>query len=290
MKKTIIASAIAAVVAAPAAFADISISGSVQVEYVEDTMETRNDLVIKSSEDLGNGMKASSKFHLVKDDGLDDGTNSGSKNADFSVTLSGDFGSISAGRMEGFQEGVFNAITGIDGSHDVDLEGNFDGKKAAGASEGFTRDEMIKYVSPSMNGLKLGVTAQDNGTDKFEDTEFMVQYSNAGLTVAANVATESDIDYTTFIAKYKMGDLEVRAASRTEEATAGDLDSTFVGAKYKMGANTFSVGSVSTDNANGDATIVGLAHALSKKTSVYVAHKDNDDSDNQTAIGMKVKF
>ena len=283
MKKTIIAASIAAVVAAPAAFADVSISGSVQVEYIEDEMETRNDLVIKASEDLGNGMKASAKMHNVYDDGTQGG-------ADFSVTLSGDFGSISAGRMEGFQEGIFNAITGIDGSHDVDLEGNFDGKSAAGATEGFTRDEMIKYVSPSISGLKVGVSAQDDGTDKFADTEVMVQYSNAGLTVAANVASESDIDYTTIIAKYKMGDLEVRAASRTEEAAAGDLDSTFVGAKYKMGANTISVGAVSTDNANGDATIVGLAHALSKNTSVYVAHKDNDDAANQTAIGMKVKF
>jgi predicted porin len=95
MKKTIIAASIAAVVAAPAAFADVSISGNVMAEFVEDQMFTNNDLVFKSSEDLGNGMKASAKYHLFHDDG-------NSSTADFSVTLSGDFGAFSMGRQEGF--------------------------------------------------------------------------------------------------------------------------------------------------------------------------------------------
>jgi len=286
MKKTIIAASIAAVVAAPAAFADVSISGSVQVEYIEDTMETRNDIVIKSSEDLGNGMKAGAKMHLVKDDGTDGGSN-----GDFSASLSGSFGKISVGRMEGFQEAIFNPITSVDASHDVDLEGNFDGKSSTDAQEeGFTRAEMIQYVSPSFNGLTFGVNAQDDGTDKFADTEVMAQYSNAGLTVAVNVASEGTDDFETVIAKYKMGDLELRAGARSHDDGTVEYDSTFIGAKYTMGANTISVGSVSTDNDNGDATVVGLAHALSKKTSVYVAHKNSDDADNQTAIGMKVAF
>ena len=191
MKKTIIASAIAAVVAAPAAMADVSVSGSVQVEYNEDTMGTFNDIVFKSSDDLGNGMSASTKIHLVKDGGVDDLNSTTSKNADMSVTISGDFGSITAGRQEGFQEGVFDAFVGIAASHGGGLEGTYFDAGVAG----FTRDEMLKYVSPSFNGLKVGVTTQDNGSDKTKDSEVMVSFSVAGLSVHAGGGSEGTNDF-----------------------------------------------------------------------------------------------
>lgn len=305
MKKTIIAASIAAIVAAPAAFADVSISGNVMAEFVEDQMFTNNDLVFKSSEDLGNGMKASAKYHLFHDDG-------NSSTADFSVTLSGDFGAISMGRQEGFDEGVFAAFSNIDAAHDADLEGYFDNGVA-----NHTRDERIKYVSPSFNGLKVGVTAQDNGTDKFEDTEWMVSYSANGLSVAAGQSSEGIVDTTNFNVKYKMGDLEVRAASRNVErdATAAvaavpyalnaatgaiegttavaagaavDADATFLGAKYTMGANTIALGMVNADN--GDANIFSVQHNFSKKTSVYAVVVDEDGGDNTTVLGLAQKF
>ena len=60
MKKTIIAAAIAASVAAPAAFAEVSISGKVLAEINDGKFGT-NDSTIKLSgkEDMGNGMHAS---------------------------------------------------------------------------------------------------------------------------------------------------------------------------------------------------------------------------------------
>jgi predicted porin len=60
MKKTIVAAAIAAVVAAPAAFAEVSISGKVLGEINDGKFGT-NDSTIKLSgkEDMGNGMHAS---------------------------------------------------------------------------------------------------------------------------------------------------------------------------------------------------------------------------------------
>jgi predicted porin len=69
MKKTIIASAIAAAVAAPAAFADVKISGMVAYEQSTkddagvstDAGNVYTDLVFTGSEDLGNGLKAGFK-------------------------------------------------------------------------------------------------------------------------------------------------------------------------------------------------------------------------------------
>jgi regulator of PEP synthase PpsR (kinase-PPPase family) len=75
MKKTIIASAVAAAVSAPVAFADVSISGMVNPEFSDSNAATgyaasvNTDLVFKGSEDLGNGLKASFKYHIFHDDG-----------------------------------------------------------------------------------------------------------------------------------------------------------------------------------------------------------------------------
>lgn len=282
MKKTIIASAIAAVVAAPAAFAEVSISGYASAEFVEDTMFVNNDIVFKASEDLGNGMKATAKYHQFTDtNGA--GTDADENEADMSITLSGDFGSLTAGRSEGFDEGVFAAFVNIDASHDLDLEGNFDGGTAVQ-----TRDERLKYVSPSFNGLKVGVTTQDNGTSKFEDKEYMVSYSANGLTVMAGRSDEGTNETTNIAASYKMGGLEVRAAQRDLDVNGVETDATFIGAKYTMGANTLAIGSVDADA--GDATIVSVAHALSKKTSLYVVNHDLDGGASQTLIGLSQKF
>ena len=211
MKKTIIASAIAAVAAAPAAFADVSLKGNVMAEFVEDNMVTRNDFVISAKEDLGNGMTAAIKMHQVYDD-------TGTAGADRTVSISGDFGTLTAGHMEGFQEGIFDSFIEVDAAHDTTLEsGGWDN-----GVEGFKRAARVMYVSPSMNGLSLGITSNGNGTDdKFTDNEVMVKYSNAGLTVMAGMG---DVDggnqFENLVATYKMGDLELRAGYRGVERAA----------------------------------------------------------------------
>jgi len=284
MKKTIIAASIAAVAAAPAAFADVSISGYASAEFVEDRMFVNNDIVFQASEDLGNGMKATAKYHQFTDTaGTVAAETANEASADMSITLSGDFGSLTAGRSEGFDEGVFAAFVNIDASHDLDLEGNFDGGQAVQ-----TRDERLKYVSPSFNGLKVGVTTQDNGTSKFEDKEYMVSYSANGLMVMAGRSDEGTNETTNIAASYKMGDLEVRAAKRDLDVNGVETDATFIGAKYTMGANTLAIGSVDGDAS--DATIVSVAHALSKKTSVYVVNHDVDGGASTTLIGLSQKF
>ena len=300
MKKTIIAASIAAVAAAPAAFADVSISGYASAEFAEDQMQVNNDIVFKASEDLGNGMKATAKYHMFTDTNHGTGTvgaggatnvqvgddvagSDNSKTADLSITLSGDFGSLTAGRSEGFDEGVFAAFVNIDAAHDADLEGYFDG-----AAEVQKRDERLKYVSPSFNGVKIGITTQDNGANKFEDKEYMVSYSANGLMVMAGKSEEGTNETTNIAASYKMGDLEVRVANRELDQNGVTTDGTFLGAKFTMGANTIAFGTVNADA--GDANIFSVAHNFSKKTSVYAVVTDPDGAASTTLIGLAQKF
>jgi predicted porin len=314
MKKTIIAAAIAASVAAPAAFADVSISGMVNPEFTDRDGDNgwgdsavNTDLVFKGSEDLGNGLTASFKYHIFHDgdstqSGIDGST--GGKTADTSVSIKGDFGTVIAGRMESFHESVSQAFTNIDASHDLDLENGL-----AVHNFGDRVNSALAYVSPTVNGFHVGVASiqglAGDDVDSFNSaTDIIAVYENAGLKVFANrlsadgadVAGNEDASATAYGASYKMGDLEVRAMKRSIEVDGSDdQDSTFFGAKYNMGAITLAAGNVD-DDTNGDSTIYSVSYALSKRTSVYladVAH-DNDNADgtdvSATTVGVKHTF
>jgi predicted porin len=323
MKKTIIASAVAAAVAAPAAFADVKIGGMVNPEMVmgesTDELRVQTDLVFSGSEDLGNGLKATFKYHLVNDTQdsttaanagtqvvsttvaganavqtithtvnssaeVNGDTTVGDSVADLTVTLSGDFGSISVGRQEGFAEGIGDAFYNIDAAHELDLE--------LGDSAYIRKNGAIKYVSPSFNGLKVGFNSVELSGDSNAQTELMAQYSNNGLGVTV-ISSDDDTaanDYQIVNVSYKMGDLELRASARE----VGTEETTMVGAKYSMGANTFAIGTTNNDTATNDETIVSASHSLSKNTSVYVVFSDAETAagaDNDTTIiGLRQKF
>jgi len=175
MKKTIIASAIAAVVAAPAAFADVTVSGNVYAETGEtdgvDSTKVYTDVFFKASEDLGNGMKAFSTIQMYGDnDSASSATVTHTADTDLGtatattitaaseetasvaskdagvriVGLSGDFGTIEAGRMESFTEGAVAAMAANDPSHGVSNEPD---------NGNATWIQAVRYTSPSFNGL-----------------------------------------------------------------------------------------------------------------------------------------
>ena len=315
MKKTIIASAIAAAVAAPAAFADVKIGGMVNPEWVSgdttDELRVQTDMVLSGSEDLGNGLKASFKFHTFVDTQDADVAASSSTNvtlqvagttgstavttvsatngdtvadqttANLTVALSGDFGTISVGRQEGFAEGNGDAFYNIDAAHEIDLEP---------ANSAYTRQNgSIQYTSPSFNGLTVAANTVELDGNSDAQTEFMVSYSNAGLKVFAITSdngTTAD-DYQMIGASYKMGDLELRASM----AEDGTEDTDFFGAKYKMGNNTFAVGMTDNTTTTNDAVVYSAEHAMSKNVSVYITHLDEDtNTADATVIGLRQKF
>jgi hypothetical protein len=331
MKKTIIAAAVAASFVAPVAMAEVSISGMVNPEFINadaaagattgdyNASSINTDLVFSASEDLGNGMKATAKMHFFSDT-TDQAFNNGTSDAtdaittaDLSVTVSGDFGSVTTGRFEPASEGVMDAFMNIDASHDLDLEDN---TNAIGRS-----NNGLAYMSPSMNGFSVGVgtfagASATAATDSFDGaTEVFVKYSNGPLTVMAN-NTEVDAgkEHQSVAVSYKIGDLELRAMERSTNAggaTTTDKDSTFFGAKYTMGANTFAIGMLDDDgvtcaaasgtncgdlssgsaDANADAEIFSVSHAMSKNTSVYVTVLQADAANSdKTAVGIVQKF
>jgi len=287
MKKTIIASAIAAAVAAPAAFADVSVSGNVYAEATNENAQVFTDVFFKASEDLGNGMKVSSVIQVVGDNdsaattaALDgnaaaNGVAVASKTAGYrTVALSGDFGTVTAGRMEGNIEQNIQAMAANDPSHAASIE--------AAGNQGWIAG--IRYTTPSFNGVSATYE-----TDQGDYSAYSVQYSGNGATVKYGKEDNGTTEFTSYALAYGMNGLNVKYVVLADDTNANN-DACFIGADYKMGAITVAAAQNGCDNGDGDQTM-SVAYALSKSTTAYIASdKDDSASDTTTYFGLVQKF
>jgi len=308
MKKTIVASAIAAVVAAPAAFADVKISGMVASEMMStdngttttDAGNAYTDMVLSGSEDLGNGMKAGFKYHIYHDNGgATEAVSTGNASdqvADTTVSLSGDFGTIVAGRMESLAESKMDAFANIEGVNALDLE-------AESSAFSSRVNSAVAYVSPTVGGFHAAVSTWVGNNDFNGANEILVAYKNAGLTVmatssSADQTTGGDLKHEGIAVGYKMGDLEFRYMDTKFDVSAStdDYDYDMIGVKYTMGNNTIALGRNDDEKKAGEETMVTLTHSMSKNVSVYAAYSTTDFDAAGTAdtdvglVGMTVKF
>jgi hypothetical protein len=304
MKKTIIAASIAAVVAAPAAFAQASISGQINQEFYktdggELSTDRNADIVVKASETLDNGMTAFATLSLVNDAGTASGqtTSSGATNgtgiwgesSTQIVGLATDFGTITMGKQELFIESKAAAMAANDASDYLTNE--------VATSYGETAEASVEYTSPSMGGFKVVLSAAGGSqadssattnTDDLEVTGFGVEYSNAGLLVRAATADDNGRSSNVLGVQYSMGDLKMGVVTAEEDTAARQ---TWYGASYKMGANELAVSTVDSDTASAEDTIVSLKHSMSKSVAVYLAHEaDGAANSDTTLVGMQVKF
>jgi predicted porin len=306
MKKTIVAAAVAALVAAPAAFADVKISGNMIQEFIndgddtgtsEDGLESQSavDVVFSVSEDLGNGMSAFAKIHTMYDDGQ-----GGQTTADQIVGLKGDFGTIVVGKMEDFSESKVSAMGATDSSDALSIETNRSFK--TGRANGG-----IAYISPSFNGLTFGVAgyAMDNGgaaavaattTTVTSSTGSSGTFTTAG-TDAVSKDADANIDATDIMVEYANGPLLVRAAYENVDKSAYDVNqttgkdqkTTTIGASYKLDNITLQAVHFDVENGGGtdtndaDGWFVGAKVAMGANTfGIGYAEETDVDTNVET--------
>ena len=275
MKKTIVAAAVAALTAAPA-FADVTISGAVQVEAGEftdnSTQVTKSDVFFKGSEDLGNGMKAGFVIQRTADD-----SSAVSTGSDRFVTLSNGSMTLKTGFYEQYIEGVIGASAANEPGHDTSNEIDA-GEAAAQNTTG------IEFAP--MAGVTVGA---QHGVDV---STVYASYSNAGLTVRAAQESGGSVvgDVDAFSVEYKMDGLRGRYVSI--EST-GD-DAAWVGVDYTTGPYNFAISKVVDDGATGseeDDMTASVKYAMSKRTSLYLVHDTQDSANTEsTIVGIKHSF
>jgi len=256
MKKHLIAAAVAAAVAVPAA-AQVTITGNLEAGYTSKdvralgstTSTTRQSAItaghvgtpnftFRGSEDLGGGLKASFFIQEELDTatGSTETTGSTTSLSQTFVTLEGGFGAISVGRMNHATRdlgGVYRFFGDI-------------GRLSGAMNSANNSTNTVQYVTPAIGGFKISAAA-----------------SNVGKTVSSGATTGVNPQRQTSCgASGKVGALNLAIAS--EELTFGGASAAALQGKYELnsfGANT-NIGSIR----------VGIVYADQESTTVAQAN------------------
>ncbi len=328
MKKSLIALAVAGAFAAPAfaASSNVDFYGQfrVSVDHLNNSIgwgmnDETSRIGFKGAEDLGGGLKAiyqwESGFNAGTNGNLSAGTTAAAAGVgglgaqrDTFVGLSGDFGTVVAGRhdtpykMAGsadlFADTLADAQNG--GTRCIICEDN----RVANA---------IAYVSPDMSGLSIvGAIVPGNFTNNTTTTKSLNglsdAYSLAGMynngpmkvtagyenlgNVVSNIAGASSQNAWKLNGAYTIGDLKLGATyekiSNVAGVSANSQTDYLLSAAYGMGPITLAA-QYGKKNPSGNAnnttdTTVGVVYGLSKRTSTYVgyAHYSVDSGINLT--------
>ena len=270
MKKTMIALAVAAALPV-AAQADVTLSGTVSTSFENSstaakTLDIDSRLGLASTEVLANGMTATATMNMLS-----------AADADGTISLAGDFGTVSAGTAAKTLVDVANSATAIN-DEDASLNG-------------------IAYTG-SFAGLSVNASAGDFDEDDTTVTAtvtystYGASYDFNGLTVSGKSTSENNVATTNMTASYAFGDLTVKASkdsgsdatvTGTYSATLGDLAVTAsannnsewdLDATYTMGAIALTV---EDDEGVGSATVSGTYSADALSVTV--------DSDSEVTVG-----
>ena len=284
-KKTLIAAAVATV-ASTAAMADVTVSGQVKYTLTDTANSTSdwspssdNEITVKSSEDLGNGLTTFAQITLDTD------STTSVLQKDAKLGIKGGFGTLVMGRMEYLVEGAFSSKMD-DGS----------GKTESNQITGFDRANAVAYVSPTVNGLHVAAAGSNGAAaDMFTNKEVLAVYSNGPLSVMASHVDVKDTQaMNSLYASYAIGDAKISAMTVDTDydaAATTDLRDNIIRLDYTMGNNSLLIINKDADAANADRTAVKLTHKFSKRTAAYVGVRNNDGTtEDETYVGMITKF
>ena len=275
-KKLLAAAVAAAVVAAPAAFADSTIYGKfhVSVDSVDDDStdvdsyfanSRSSRLGFKGSEDLGNGLKAIFQFEttVLVDGGNDQsvGTGFGSQRNTF-IGLAGDFGTFLVGRHDTPAKIAFYA-TGTENLGDSILDLNPGSLNPIGVFSEFRANNAIAYVSPNFGGFTVAaaiIPGEQSGEKSSSRTVCTPTSPTANTCVTdPGKANDNDgiADHYSLGAMYSGNGLKVGLGyeSKTQlDNAVGDSDAEWdywqLGASYTM--NNFTIGANYEDSSDYD--------------------------------------
>jgi predicted porin len=284
--------------AAHAAIQHQDVNGAGGKENWEVTNNT-SKVGIKGSEDLGNGMKAIYQMEMAYD--LTDGGGVGGARNSF-VGLSGDFGTALIGRHDTPDKMAFYAA-GNDhlGDSVIDLNTTF----------GFKEDRVsnaIAYVLPAFGDLTVAVAiipgedATGNGAvgNGLADGRSIGVMYKAGAVKAgfgyhdkADVTGKSSDTVMNLGGSFTMDNLTVGLQYQALDTSKVDTKIYALVGAFKMDANTLIASYGKNDNdALGDTNVLnlGMAHAMSKRTTVYVGFTDQSDTVGTMLEGTKYAF
>jgi len=300
MKKTQMALAAVALVASTAAFADVTLYGTVEAAVEQSTSNgtylngagafvAGNNFGIKGSEDLGNGMSAN--FTLQQGLSLNQGNpdNGGGTGSTFnqvaSVGLSGEFGTVTLGQQ--LSPFIATMAGGTAGNGNFFVNSIIMGGSAAGGGAnqagGFFVPNAISYTSPSISGItatvltsgKMNPASAPTGglidadaTNKYSAGSISTSFAGVNIGLTADDRTAYGRNMAAALST-TVGDFGVAATVRSWKAADATTWSTYSGS---VSYNVSDSLTLAAQYASGNDQSISNIHAkysLSKSAFVY---------------------
>ncbi len=252
------------------------------------------------TEDLGGGLKA--KFELESDINSDAGSQGagGIFGRKSSVSLSGNFGTVTAGNMIDiiFLQGFIDNVRQAHSSSSAVLGLAYGASSGTGSttSGNVFSPNTIKYTSPTLGGVtatiqhQLGEAAGDTG--KSQATAGMLNYTAGALSLSAaykesNNSSDVSFQKKTYLgATYKMGNVGLSGTytKYKGDGTASTVDAQLYEAGVSYAINPSLTAAVNHVNIDDKATSkrptvssVSLKQSLSKRTSLWALASQVDN-------------
>ena len=313
MNKKLIALAVAGVVSAPAAYADITAYGRINnaIDFSDgdtDISGISSRFGFKGSGDIGNGLTAFGRYEFGTNTDKELGiTSDGDLHlADVRlafVGLSGGFGSVSIGNQ---WSAFFNSVGTI-----VSPTFTLGGSNLSNTP--FRASNTIKYAN-SFGPVSLEVDLRLNDSDEDSDVAEGLNGNGYGIgltinptdffTLALAIDSEEDIDEdgndlddtdrAGIAATFSFGGFGINIGYQNDETGDAETDTSTLYLSYGIGKSKILVGFGTTDDGDGednDANFIGLYHNLGGGLRLWLESVDSDElADRRTLLGARIDF
>ena len=292
MRKVLLATtALVAMGGITAANADISISGNYEWEYTQtDAGSTFGDdghINIKAVEAADNGMT----FTAMTTFGGGTAANTTQNNY---VQVNGDFGTVYLGNVDG--NSAASLMDGALGRNkDIETQGGLGSETSNNGSADtaifLDSGADIIYMSPSVGGLKIGMSANLTDSDASATDGAMdvaATYSMGGISLFGSTTSGQEFDESNFGASASLMGLNIGVGSKSEGGTS-QAKSNDVGVNYTL-ANGLKLAALSASGTGRNGTTKVKASNFGASYSIVPGVKLNAESGVLTVAGVDENY
>ena len=238
-----------------------------------------NEFTVASSEDLGNGLKASGAVTVIST-----GAAVPFQTYNSYIGVDGGFGSVKLGSQ---WSPMFFAST------ISDPLGRWGSVNLTNPAQ-LQNDKSVTYTSPAIAGVTVQIQQQLGGADYeapasawlntgVEATAYSITYSNSGFNAAYASSSDQGATATLIAASYDFGMASVHYGNLNDDGAKANS----IGVVVPFGALAVKL-SASSNDADESNTSLQLTYALGKKTMAYLTQANAATS--TTTVGLKHAF
>jgi len=298
MNKKLLAIAIAATMAAPisATYASSGVYFSLRPHLViSDNAKTSaavdnngSRIGAKTTEDLGNGLKAFARYEIKIDTATSGGVTGGRLGY---VGISGAFGAVSLGQQ---WSPYYNAVGAFDIYEAVGLQ-DYQGTERIGQTLIYTApgsDMFSGQLGLVMNGYDATVANDQTGVDQVNaGATFTFGPATLGLGyVSDQVIDNNDLYGATLTLDFDNATLFINGENQ-QQAVGSDIKTYALVGEFRSGKNSFRAGYSTNDSTNDDHFQLGVAHELTGTFHVWAEYEntspDVGSSSSVISLGMQ---